>query len=739
MLHPAHFSDDPNIKDQTWLEHAEGVTDLMLKRLAEANSAVKLSEIARYCGMTHDLGKQTLRWSKGRRQDFSTKPNGTTHSYPHQAMGFFNAMYKCLGPLVYSPIAAHHGGLKNGEEWSVWGDLAHTRTNDIMSCHWEDCLAAAEAEYPALKMLHNNVAAEVNAIPNDKFTQNVICHYLTSLLIDSDCLDTESYYNQFCGKTIREQHDIPDWGHFYNLLLLYQNKVKGGFVGGDVHSIRDRLFSCAVNAAGNNTGFFMLPAPTGTGKTLAMLAWAFLHAKKHNKLRVILVAPFITIVKQISDVLRQIDPNMSILEDHSTLEFADDVAKDRSLMSKDNWGPRVIVTTSPQFLDSMFSGQGGRIRKIHSIANSVVVFDEAHGIPASLLPVTMKMLNCWHDLFDTSFLMASATLPVYDTLVPASKLRWIDPQYKSLFSDPSVRRVSATFPKNMDETYSFTEIAQKILMEQDKQVMCITNTREESYLLYEAVKDMTDNQVFLLNTLMPQVRRVEVLRSINRLLREKKPCYLISTSVVEAGIDLDFPVGYRFLSSYRSMLQASGRVNRNGVLKAGRFVVIIPKGGVILPPGEIEVEFDVTKEILDKTGWNPDIYDVTNLEMFWSLFQGRIAISSKRSKKIIKAMEAFEHSKVTEEYKVISNYEVNVIVPHGKGIEYIRDIRTGKIKPSRLLRHTIAPYCIQLDPEDKNVSTHNEFFYVWNGGYDTEVGINAEKFSFSVDNRALVV
>jgi len=738
-MHPAHFSENTTIKDQTWLEHAEGVTRLMLKAISEANPSVNLTEIARYCGMTHDLGKQTLRWSKGRRQDFSTKPQGTTHSYPHQAMGFFNALSKNLGPIVCSPIAAHHGGLRNGEEWSVWHELAHTRTNDIMSCHWEDCLAVAETEYPELKALHNKVLPELAGLPSDQFTQNVICHFITSLLIDSDCLDTEGYYNQFGGKTIRDYHDIPDWGDCYSSLLAYRANIKDNYKGGDVSLVRDRLFSSAVNAASDPTGFFLMPAPTGTGKTLAMLAWAFLHAMKHNKRRIVIVAPFITIVKQISDVLRQILPDINILEDHSTLEFADDIAKDKTLMSKDNWCPRIVVTTTPQFFDSLFSGQGGRIRKIHNIANSVVVCDEAHGIPTNLLPVTFKMLNCWHDLFDTSFLLASATLPVYDTLVPSGKLKWIDSSYKSLFSDPSVRRVSVSFPKNREETYSFTDIGVKILSESEKQVMCITNTREESFLLYDAVKDMTDDPVFLLNTFMPQVRRIEVLNQVYRLLKEHKPCYLVSTSVVEAGIDLDFPVGYRFLSSYRAMLQASGRINRHGILKAGKFVVIIPKGGPVLPEGEIKTEFEVTEEILDNTGWNPDIYDISNLEMFWRLFQGRISAQSKRSKKIVKAVEAFEHTTVTNEYKVISNYEVNVLVPHGKGIDYIRDIKSGRVKPSRSFRHTIAPYCVQLAEDTKGISTYYDDFRVWDGGYDPEVGLNREKFGFLLDTPVLVV
>jgi CRISPR-associated helicase Cas3 len=414
---------------------------------------------------------------------------------------------------------------------------------------------------------------------------------LFSALVDADYLDTEAYYspqavNQRCNWATLEQLEPV----FINYMVNKQNAANKNCI----NLLRMDIYKNCLEAARQKTGLFSLSVPTGGGKTLSSMAFAFAHAKKHGMKRIIYAIPFTSIIEQNAAVFREALGDRAVLEHHSHYNFEDDLEGTERLAAE-NWDAPVIVTTNVQLFESLFENKPSKCRKLHNLAQSVIVLDEMQTLPDGLLKPCLAALQCLCEDFGASVVMCTATQPAVDFV-------WPDPaEVREIVADPS--GLYSAF-KKVDVSY-LGVVDNKDLVERirkDKQVLCIVNTRKHARELYKILSESEEEGIFHLSALMCPEHRTLKLDAIRDRLKDGLLCRVISTQLIEAGVDIDFPVVYRAAAGIDSIAQAAGRCNREGKLKKGETFVFYPPDGV--PSGWFQRMAALGAEIM-KSGADP--------------------------------------------------------------------------------------------------------------------------------------
>ncbi len=500
-------------------------------------------------------------------------------------------------------VAGHHSGLPDfgnprvemAGSSTLAGRLKKRPGKDIPEYDWHE-------ELP-----------DPGAMPRfgDPYSISFLTKMLYSCLVDADFLDTERFMG---GGTVAR----GDYDELPVLMERLQAYVRPWFPAKtELNEKRCRILERCVDSAEHPQGLFTLTVPTGGGKTVASLAFALRHALKHGMERVIYVIPYTSIIEQNADVFRKILGEKNVVEHHSgvLLDEDDEVNSDnvRQRLATENWDAPVIVTTAVQFFESFYHNRSSQCRKLHNVANSVVIFDEAQMIPAGQLLPSVGVIAQLVRYFHTTAVLCTATQPVLDDLlrsfVPDLTAREICPDREDLYR--SFRRVSyrnttavlctATQPVLDDLLRSFVPdlTAREICPDREdlyrsfrrvsyrnrgklshealcrelaehKQVLCIVNTRQEAQKVFE---DLPDEGKFHLSTLMHPNHRRATLSEVRRILKSGGTCRLVSTSLIEAGVDVDFPAVYRELAGLDSIAQAAGRCNREGKRPADSSIV----------------------------------------------------------------------------------------------------------------------------------------------------------------------
>lgn len=365
-----------------------------------------------------------------------------------------------------------------------------------------------------------------------------------------------------------------------------------------VNRARQRVLADCRSASKLEPGFFSLTVPTGGGKTLSSMAFALEHAVRFGKERVIYVIPYTSIIEQNADVFRKAVGDEYIIEHHSNLDENDSTPKAR--LAAENWDAPIIVTTSVQFFESLFAAKPSRCRKLHNIVNSVIVLDEAQLVPTEYLePIlaTMKLL-CEH--YNVTFVLCTATQPAFETQddypqfpgLPKGSVREIIQDVPGLYRE--LRRVEV-LPIDTKTVWTWQEIAEK-LKSFDK-VLCVVSDRKSCRELHALMPKGT----YHLSALMCAQHRSDCIADIKEKLKTTEPVRVISTQLVEAGVDIDFPVVYRAMAGLDSIAQTAGRCNREGKLKTngglGRVVVFTPQRKA--PAGILRKATETTARLLD--------------------------------------------------------------------------------------------------------------------------------------------
>jgi CRISPR-associated endonuclease/helicase Cas3 len=530
-------------------EHLNGASKLM-DAFAGKN---EYKSIFRITGHLHDFGKYQPAFQKYLRE------GGRRGSVPHASWGAgLSKKYNQVEAAF--AIDGHHKGLPDK------GDLQ------------TDMYEFDDPEHQIFKTIRTeffkeNPIKEADLIYLDTglrgTDKELFIRMLFSALTDADWLDTENHFNNSISEKRRKKVFDAEF-----LLDKLENELIGKSKEGYINILRNKVRSYAISKAQSETGFYSMTLPTGMGKTLTSVSWALHHAKHNNLKRIIIVLPFISIIDQTAKELKRIFGEDWVLEHHSNFneeeednkEIADESVQDKSLtrrLATENWDYPVIVTTSVQFFESLFGNKPSRCRKVHNIAQSVVIFDEVQTLPKELVLPTLTMLKNVQKVMGSSFLFCTATQPAFEKSEGFNGIENI----QSLVENPkevfdATRRVKYLAVDDY-QPISIEELV-RYVFEQGDSTLCIFNTKKQALLFFNAIKDNTDYQTFHLSTSMFPSHRKEVIGKIRDSLGKKKRILVSSTQLIEAGVDFDFPCVFREIAPLESIIQSAGRCNREG-------------------------------------------------------------------------------------------------------------------------------------------------------------------------------
>ncbi len=510
--------------------------------------------------------------------------SGARVGVPHKGAGAKLAA-EHIGSAFATLVHGHHGGLPD----------RHRIREELLTLSGDgpDAQAAEEAVTAVRAMVPEVVPPQRLPLPGwlgegrrDQMALelDMLSRMLFSTLVDADFLDTAAH---FAGASPQVAPDAD----MRRLSERFEGRRQAFLARrerSELDAVREDVYQQALAAAARAPGLYRLHVPTGGGKTLASAGFALRHAAEHGKRRVVVAVPFISITEQNAQVYRRMmDPaggesgGPVVLEHHSSVELDDTGAGRWARLAAENWDAPFVVTTTVQLFHSLFAHRPSAMRKLHRLAGSVIVLDEVQALPDRLLAPILSSLRSLVDRFGATVVLASATQPEFwshPELEGMSRLEMVD-DVERLFQ--RLKRVDYAW--RLEADLSWEVLASEITAEPERQVLAVVNTTADAARLHraveEAVPDRDAPRVLHLSTRMTAGHRREVIATIRQLLDSGQATLVVSTSLIEAGVDLDFPCVYRAVTSAESLQQAAGRCNREGRLKAGRVVVFNPAEG----------------------------------------------------------------------------------------------------------------------------------------------------------------
>lgn len=538
----AHSTDLPDKSNWQPLDkHLEGVA-----RLAEEFAMIfKAGDWGRFAGLLHDAGKAT--------EAFQRRLEGNTQRVDHSTFGAQQAKEGVgrLGLLLSYVIAGHHGGLPDGgaQEGELHYRLSHGKVPP-------DVMSLPEADIKQELALPFRLDKDYAGFSLAFFTRMIF-----SCLVDADFLDTEG----FITPEKKAERAITDPDHIPKLKAMldaYLAELAEKAKPTQVNRLRKEILAQCRAKAALPPQIFSLTVPTGGGKTLSSLAFSLDHAVANKQRRVIYAIPFTSIIEQNAKVFQDILGCDHVLEHHCNYKEKDDPEEAaynrRRGLAAENWDAPVVVTTNVQFFESLFRNKPSRCRKLHNIAGSVIVLDEAQAIPTEYLEPCLAALRELVEHYGCTVVLCTATQPALDD---KSNLRSALPEIHEIITAPH-QLYNELCRTQVHFIGKLTDAGLAERLEAESQVLCIVPTKPQARSLFEQLQGQEG--VYHLSTNMYPEHRRQVLNEIRTRLKSKEHCRVVSTSLVEAGVDLDFPVVYRAMAGLDSIAQAAGRCNREG-------------------------------------------------------------------------------------------------------------------------------------------------------------------------------
>ncbi|MBS1828156.1 MAG: CRISPR-associated helicase Cas3' [Acidobacteria bacterium] len=620
-------------------------------------------------GLLHDLGKYQPRFQ--RMLQLSQLEDGYNDGQvEHSIVGAAYALRwnPYGGRFLAQCIAAHHGALKS------WKSQVEARVKSPQVQQW---LADIDGSVPV--ELRNPL---VPPIPpqagKDARSLAMWIRFLFSALVDADSLQTEAW-DRGAERVLLDVR--PE------TLLTKLNTSLAALINPNdpspMYALRQSVLRDCRAAAIQSPGHFTLTVPTGGGKTLSALAFALEHAKAHGKRRVITVLPYTTILEQTVKVYRDALGDDAVVEHHSNIDVETESLFNRQ--ATENWDAPVIVTTSVQFLESLYANHKKRCRKLHNVANSVVILDEVQTFPMELMKPIQYALDLLVENFGVTIVHSTATQP---RLAHKTVSREITTNPGELFRAVSGRYV-VSWPEDIREqqqqSWDMPALAARLASESGS-VMAIVHRRKDA----EELARLWGDDVVHLSARMCALHRAGVLKEVKRRLDAGDTVRLVATQLVEAGVDIDFPVVYRAMAGLDTLAQAAGRCNRNGDHKGGgKFVVF--RAASSPPAGPLKKAFEEALMFLRGRGE----VALTDPDVFPAYFRGLSRRQDADGKKVLPAESEQDFPEVASRFRVIEDASVPVIAPYGeRWEEKVRALRAAG--PSRELLRTIQPYVVSL-------------------------------------------
>ncbi|AWI79156.1 CRISPR-associated endonuclease Cas3'' [Parazoarcus communis] len=694
MAYYAHST--PSVDKSDWQSLAEHLHSV--GKIAGKNAATfGASTLAEVAGLLHDLGKYS--------EDFQRRIAGNAIRVDHATRGAMIAAERFgpIGMLLAYGIAGHHAGLANGAEGGERTGL-RDRMKGIglppLKDDWAQEIFLPEQLHAPKLLLHKE---------RSMFQFAFLARMLFSSLVDADYLDTEAFYDRVAppgqpnDRNASRALEVPS---LQALRERLDTHLLGFTADSDVNRIRADILAYTRQAAQHAPSLFSLTVPTGGGKTLASLAFALDHAIKHGLRRVIFVIPFTSIVEQTAAVFRSALSDLgeaAVLEHHSAFVAAplprSDAeryqAREKLRLAMENWDAPIVVTTAVQFFESLFAARPSQCRKLHNIAGSVVILDEAQTLPLKLLRPAVAAIDELARNYRSSVVLCTATQPALnapDFRGGLENVRELAPNPPELFR--KLDRVRVRHVGTLDDDALAAQLRDL------DQVLCIVNNRRHARALYQALAYQPGARH--LTTLMCAKHRSQVLAEVRVRLKAGEPCRLVSTSLIEAGVDISLPTVYRAEAGLDSVAQAAGRCNRNGERAAELSEVRVfgTANSDWAPPPELRQFAQAAQEVMRQPRFRDDPLSPSAIEAYFRLLYWQKGDKELDAANLLglcaeSRIDSLPLETLAAKFRMIDTVQMPVIVPFDDDArEYLKSLH--HVDKSGGLARKLQPYLVQL-------------------------------------------
>lgn len=678
--------EDGSYEAQPLLDHLHGVAELAQSYAERITDYPELGEIGYLLGLLHDLGKYQEGFQRYIRQQSGLDPTlngwrtphspaGARYAYDLKQAGGSQQLLKILSLC----IGAHHRGLYNDSEW---------RGQVVSSSDTKRAVAnlvkGLRPEALQLEELLHKASLDKVATMWDKLNEEdyqLLVRMLFSCLVDADFLDTERFMSP--DKSLVRQSAKAS---LEQMLAQLEEYVSHFNREGRINEARAAfLDQCRTHGRTAKRKIYSLTLPTGAGKTVSSMMWALEHAIAQGCERIIYVIPYTSIITQTAQTFRDIFGADQVLEHHSDVDAKErsDEALEYTKLMTENWDVPLVVTTNVQFFESLYAHRVSRCRKLHNICNSVVVFDEVQMFPPRLLNPILRVVEGLHYAFRVEPLFCTATLPVFDKNILADSKRI---GHEFFFLKERIQEVVpydaerfAPFDKvryHWDPLRLSTEELAERLGEH-KSFLCIVNSRKDAARLHAALKaqDKSSEGLIHLSRRMCSAHIQERIEEIRHRLKDGEPVRVVSTPLVEAGVDLDFPVVYRAMAGLDSVMQAAGRCNREGrMAEPGEVYIFRLTDGTDIP-GEMSWAQGALEDLLDRLT-EQGAPQRAEIERYYKAFYNDVdCFDNKKDKEVSKLLWdegddrckglRFEYETASENFRYIENQDTPIVIPYG--------------------------------------------------------------------------
>lgn len=667
--------------------HAEKVVSIMQSfRNPFAEEVLKdAAPLFRILGLYHDMGKASDAFQRYLSQSAEgRRPPKVNHKT--QAARF---VWEQGGRLIHKILAyafeGHHAGLPDGEE--LFSHLCKC----VISDEVVQALPAGMENLPAVKP--PQISAGVQSEKELAFSLQMAVRMLHSCLVDADWLATESFMDAL---TYKERISVGYEG-IETLSCRVEEAICRLSVGakGHIAGLRQEIHEACYAAAGNPLGIYRLNVPTGGGKTLSSLSFALAHARTYGLQRVIYVIPFTSIIDQTAEEFRKVLGAGNVLEHHSNIGEEKDTRRNR--LAAENWDAPVIVTTNVQFFETLFACKNKRCRKLHNIARSVIIFDEAQNLPTDLLAPCVAAMKSLQRQYGCTLVFCSATQPALGYRKRYFEIGWPPKELHSLIGEEFEARLAREMKRV--EVHRLGKLSREALvnhfMDNGKgSALFIVNLTRQAQELFGALKEQGVMGLFHLSARMCPAHRSAVLAEVRERLSAGMPTVLVSTRVVEAGVDISFPVVYRDRCGLDSLAQSAGRCNRHGEASLGH-VYAYEAEGVELPASFVDLREGINafEDVLsgreEEEAFSPEIVE-RYFQLFYSNRKGRKG--QEWDKEGILGMvgeagsmvEAWDFPAMAEKFRLMPGGQGTLLVPYGEEGEELRGALVAASQSGRM-------------------------------------------------------
>lgn len=684
------------------VDHCLGVAEMACRFASEFG----MGDFGYVMGLLHDKGKEKsefqnyIRFENGLTEKRSYTQDGKAHAYVGGLLA--KLLYPGFSALIENPIMGHHRGLydypdlENEENKVFPKDVSIPQPLDISLPPWFNSGILQRKDFHHIERM------------------------LFSCLVDADYLDTERFMQPEEFSLRGDKNSLAELLPRLNAYLASFGAPKT-----EVNKIRSKVQQICRDRATDAPGFYSLTVPTGGGKTISSLLWAMNHAVRHGKKRIIIAIPYTSIIVQTAAILRSIFGEDNVLEHHSnvTMDNArEEEATHKLQLATENWDYPIIVTTNVQLFESMMANRSSDCRKLHNISNSVLILDEVQTLPTDFLQPIVDTLDTYQRLFGTSILFTTASQPVlegtHQGTNPSERLNGLRHIEEIIPQDWSLHNQLRRVELDIDDTpRAYDEIA-GMLMRHDR-VLCIVNTRRDAKEVFDRLPD--EGIRIHLSRMMCPAHVSEKINEMKKALSnsENKVVRVVSTQLIEAGVDIDFPVVYRQEAGLDSILQAAGRCNREGKFPLCTTHVFSLAAEHALPRGFITQCNNARKNMVGDHDW----FSRESMNDYFHQLYSRVPSFDKKDiKHYLYNMKELMFETAAQKFRLIDDDAVSVVVNWNDSLALVEKLKQEG--PSYSLIKKLSQYSVNLRRHDFDEMNKSGIVEEVIGGFYVIVGRN---------------